>query len=278
MSSKSTSIRKPVVSGLFYPGSVHELEKNIQSYLSSVSIPDDVVNAHINAIIVPHAGYVYSGQTAAYAYNAVMNKSYDAIIVVGPSHKKYFKGISLYPGDAYRTPLGDVKIDKELRDDMIDENNRIVLSDEGHIEEHSIEVQLPFLQLIFGDFQFVPVVMGDQTRSTVEKLSRKIDEICHRKNALLIASTDLSHYYPYESAVNIDSGVIDAVSRYDHDGLMTRLEQRHVEACGGGPMVAVMEASKLLGGKVSHVLHYCNSGDVSGDKSAVVGYLAASMS
>ncbi len=278
MFGKGATIRQPAVSGMFYSGNASELKKSVETFLHDAPAPEEITNENIRAVIVPHAGFIYSGQTAAYAYNVIKDKKYDAVVIVGPSHRKYFRGISLYPGEAYRTPLGDVAIDKELRDDMVDENDRIVLSDEGHIEEHSIEVQLPFLQLIFGDFLFVPVVMGDQSRSFVDKLARKLDEVAHRRNVLLIASTDLSHYYPYESAVTIDKGVIDSVERYDHDELMTRLEQRSVEACGGGPMVAVMQASKLLGCKKSSVLYYCNSGDVSGDKSAVVGYLAASMS
>jgi MEMO1 family protein len=278
MSGKGVTIRQPAVSGLFYPGSASELRKSVEEYLHDAVVPRELANENVRAIIVPHAGYIYSGQTAAYAYNIVRDRKFDAVVIVGPSHRKYFRGISLYRGDAYRTPLGDVPIDTELRDDFVDENARIVLSDEGHIDEHSIEVQLPFLQLLLGEFHFIPVVMGDQTRSFVDTLARKLDEVLHRKNVLLVASTDLSHYYPYESAVNIDKGVIDSVTRYDQDGLMYRLEQRHVEACGGGPMVAVMQASKLLGCTKSTVLHYCNSGDVSGDKSAVVGYLAASMS
>jgi len=278
MIGKNKSVRQPAVAGLFYPGSAPELKRNVETYMNKAPLPEEGTPEKIRAAIVPHAGYVYSGQTAAYVYKAISSNSYDAIVVVGPSHRKYFQGITLYPGESYRTPLGDVMIDKELRDDMVDEDNRIVVSDEGHIEEHSIEVQLPFLQSLFGDFQFVPVVMGDQSRSFVQSLSRKLDEVFHKKKVLLIASTDLSHYYPYESAVNIDKGVIDSVDRYDSDELMRRLEQRHVEACGGGPMVAVMEASKLLGCTESNILHYCNSGDVSGDKSAVVGYLAATMS
>lgn len=278
MVSGKKTIRQSAVSGMFYPGNPSALRKAVDTYLHDAPVPDDIVNENIKAVIVPHAGYIYSGQTAAYAYNAIKERKYDAVVIVGPSHRKYFRGISVYPGTAYRTPLGDVSLDTELRDDMIDENENIVLSDEGHTDEHSIEVQLPFLQIVLGDFQFVPVVMGDQSRAYVEKLARKLDEVVHRKNVLLIASTDLSHYYPYESAVSIDRGVIDSVNRYDHEELMHRLEQRHVEACGGGPMVAVMQAAKLLGGRKSTVLHYCNSGDVSGDKSAVVGYLAASMS
>jgi len=278
MMRKSESVRHPAVAGLFYPGKASALKRDVETYLHDTPLKKEIAREKIKAVIVPHAGYVYSGQTAAYVYNAIKDNTYDAIVVVGPSHRKYFKGITLYPGDAYRTPLGDVSIDKELRDDMIDEDKSIVLSDEGHVEEHSIEVQLPFLQLIFGDFQFVPVVMGDQSRTFVETLSRKLDEVFHKKKVLLIASTDLSHYYPYESAVNIDKGVIESVERFDNDELMRRLEQRHVEACGGGPMVSVMEASKLLGCTQSNILHYCNSGDISGDKSAVVGYLAATMS
>ncbi len=278
MSGNKTKIRKPAVSGLFYSANTSELRRSVETYLNSATLPERVVDQNIKAVIVPHAGYVYSGLTAAYAYKAIKSEEYDAVVIVGPSHRKHFRGISLFPGDAYRTPLGEVAINKKLRDELIDEEERIFLSDDGHIEEHSIEVQLPFLQLIYGDFQFVPVIMGDQSRDYVDTLARKLEKVLHRKNVLLIASTDLSHYYPYETAVDLDKRVIDSVSRYDNEELMGRLEQREVEACGGGPMVAVMKSSKLLGSQTSMILHYCNSGDISGDKSAVVGYLAASLS
>lgn len=278
MSETEANIRPPAVSGLFYSANTSELKRSVETYLRNASLENEIFNEDIRAIIVPHAGFIYSGQTAAYAYKAIKSKKYDAVVIVGPSHRKYFRGISLFPGDAYRTPLGEVAINKELRSEMIDEDEQIVLSDEGHLEEHSIEVQLPFLQLLYGDFQFVPVIMGDQSRTYVDRLARKLENVLHHKNVLLIASTDLSHYYPYETAVDIDKRAIDSVARYDNEELMERLEQREVEACGGGPMVAVMQSSKLLGCQTSSVLHYCNSGDVSGDKSAVVGYLAALMS
>ncbi len=278
MSDKENKIRQPTVSGLFYSANTSELKRSVETYLHNVSLPKNIVDENIKAVIVPHAGFVYSGQTAAYVYKAIKSKKYDAVVIVGPSHRKYFRGISLFPGDAYRTPLGEVAINKELRNELADGDEQIIISDDGHVEEHSIEVQLPFLQLIYGDFQFVPVIMGDQSRVFVEKLARKLEKVLYHKNVLLIASTDLSHYYPYETAVDIDKRAIDSVARYDNEELMERLEQREVEACGGGPMVAVMQSSKLLGCQTSSVLHYCNSGDVSGDKSAVVGYLAASMS
>jgi MEMO1 family protein len=273
---KNKQTRPPAVAGLFYSGRAQELRDDVDRYLASVETDPSVKGKNIRAIIVPHAGYVYSGQTAAYSYKAVAEQKFDAVVIVGPSHREYFKGISVYPGDAYRTPLGEVTIDTDLREELIDENNRIVLSDNGHGSEHCIEVQLPFLQRLYGDFRFVPVIMGEQSAAFMQLLARKLSAIARTKNVLLVASTDLSHYYPYETAVNLDAIILKTVERFDPDELMMRLEQRHAEACGGGPMVSVMQAARQADCTESAVLHYCNSGDVSGDKSAVVGYLAAS--
>lgn len=278
MFGKDKTIRPPAVSGMFYDGNAAELKRTVNALLSNARVPEQTAPENIRAVIVPHAGYMYSGQTAAYAYKAIQAKKYDAVIVVGPSHRKYFRGISVFPGDAYRTPLGDVAIQKELRDEMVDESAGIELSEIGHVDEHSIEVQLPFLQLLYGSFEFVPVIMGDQGRDYVVKLARKLENVLKNKNVLLVASTDLSHYYPQEAAIAMDKRVVQTVEGYDPDELMDQLEQKSVEACGGGPMVSVMKVSKLLGCNKASVLNYCTSGDVSGDMSAVVGYLAASIS
>jgi MEMO1 family protein len=278
MPGKDKTIRPPAVSGLFYDRNPADLKRTVLGLLGNVHLPVKSSPGYVRALIVPHAGYYYSGQTAAYAYGAVKDKEYDAVIVVGPSHRKYFRGISVFPGDAYRTPLGDVVVHKELRDELVDRNLGIELSENGHEDEHSIEVQLPFLQLLYGSFEFVPVIMGDQSSDFVKKLAKKLESVLKNKNVLLVASTDLSHYHPYETAMIMDKRLISSVERYNPDELMSRIEERSVEACGGGPMVSVMQASKLLGCKKASVLNYCTSGDVSGDKSAVVGYLAASLS
>jgi len=226
-------------------------------------------------IVSPHAGYMYSGFTAAHGYRALKGKKFDAVIVVGPSHQEYFDGISVYPGTSYRTPLGEVPIHQDVRTQLVRHGKPLSLSVAGHRTEHSVEVQVPFLQRVFGSFSFVPVVMGDQSPELCTALADAIVSAAAGRNILLVASSDLSHYHPYEEAVALDRRVIDLVETFEPHRLMESLEHHHLEACGGGPIVAVMLAAKQLGANTARVVHYCNSGDVTGDKGAVVGYLSA---
>lgn len=269
----SSSMRAAAVAGSFYPSSPKTLQREVDEFLERVELPRH--SGKIYGLVSPHAGYMYSGLTAAHAYGPVKGKTFDAVIVVGPSHQEYFQGISIFPGAGYRTPLGNVPIHEDLRSRIAREDKGIMISSAGHRTEHSVEVQLPFLQRVLGSFSFVPVVMGDQTADLARNLADAIASAATGMNVLLAASSDLSHYHPYDDAVSLDRRVIDLVEAFDPIGLMDRLEHRQVEACGGGPIVAVMLAAKKLGAKTSHVVHYCNSGDVSGEKGAVVGYLSA---
>ena len=167
MSNKFT-VRPPTVAGLFYEILPDILQKNIEEYLENARVPKP--KGTIRALVSPHAGYVYSGFAAAHAYKMIEGNKYDCVIVVGPSHREYFNGISIYPGDAYETPLGVIQINKEIREELLKENASIISSDEGHRSEHSIEVQMPFLQCVFGEFSFVPIIMGDQRRQLCNDL------------------------------------------------------------------------------------------------------------
>ncbi len=269
------SVRPPAVAGLFYPSLAAVLSRDVDDMLFRTQ--ECVVSGELIGLIAPHAGYIYSGLTAATGYKLLKNKKFDSIIIVGPSHREYFDGISIFPGDAYRTPLGDARVDEAIRTELIKECSAIELSHAGHRSEHAIEVQLPFLQKLFGTVTFVPIVMGDQRREYCVMLAEAIAKVATQKRILLIASSDLSHYHPYDSAVVLDRKVIREVEDFAADNLMQKLETQEVEACGGGPMVSVMHAARLLGAKQSHVLYYCNSGDVTGEKDAVVGYLSAAL-
>jgi AmmeMemoRadiSam system protein B len=153
-------VRRPAVAGMFYDDSPVALRKNIDAFLAQVQ--NSPFHGTLKGIVAPHAGYVYSGLTAAHAYKLLEGKQYDCVILVGPSHREYFDGISLYSGDAYETPLGRVSIHKELRSALAKESKTIVVSNAGHRSEHSLEVQLPFLQRVLGEFSFVPIIMGEQ--------------------------------------------------------------------------------------------------------------------
>lgn len=268
-----SSIRPPAVAGAFYPASSRTLQRDVDDLLEKAA-PTKTAGSVIG-LVSPHAGYVYSGLTAAHAYKVLKGRTFDAVIVVGPSHQEYFQGISIYPGASYRTPLGTVPIHEGLRSKLVQENKRIVLLEAGHRGEHSVEVQLPFLQRVLGEFSFVPVVMGDQTLELCENLAEAIAFAVSGLDVLLVASSDLSHYHPYAEAVLLDSRVIELVELFEPSELMEKLNHRELEACGGGPIVAVMLAAQKLGAGNARVLHYCNSGDITGEKDAVVGYLSA---
>lgn len=265
--------REPTAAGLFYPELKIVLEREVDEFL--LRAKSNRVKGTIRGLIAPHAGYPYSGLTAAAGYRLLKGASYDAVVVVGPSHREYFSGISLYPGSSYKTPLGELPIHDELRNALADCHPSIKFSEEGHRHEHSIEVHVPFLQRALGKTSFVPVVMGDQNKETCMVLAQAIASACNGRNVLLVASSDLSHYHPYKEATELDRKVIDVVERFLPEDLLRLLEEEEVEACGGGPMAVVMLASRQLGANKSKALAYCNSGDVTGEKDAVVGYCSA---
>ena len=270
-------IRESVIAGTWYPGDPGTLKATVQGYLDAVPEPEDkkLSAAPPTALIVPHAGYRYSGQVAAHAYKRLQNASFDTIFVIAPSHRVRFPGVSIYDGAGYRTPMGTVPIDRETATDLQQGDNRIRYVPEAHAREHALEIQLPFLQTVLGDFKLVPLVMGDQSLSTCRWLSEKVASAARGKSALIVASTDLSHYHSYETARDLDQVVLDRVAAFDPEGLSRRLASGDCEACGGGPMVTAMLAARHLGADAARVLHYANSGDVAGDKSRVVGYMAA---
>lgn len=268
-------VREPAVAGAFYPGTEEALRDAVSSMLDTVEqVP---VKGRVVALISPHAGYMYSGQVAAHAYNLVRGKGFDAVVVVAPSHHAYFGGSSIYTEGPYRTPLGLIKVDGDLAQAIMDSDESIKFNRQAHTREHSLEVQLPFLQIAVGDFKLVPIVMGDQSLETCKRLAHAIVSGSKGKNILLVASTDLSHFHPYDEAVRLDRIVIKHIEQYDYEGLADDLAKRKCEACGGGPTITVMIAAQELGASKALILKYANSGDVTGDKSGVVGYVAAAL-
>lgn len=266
-------IRRSTVSGSFYPGEPEALSLQIEGFLSKVQ-PNGL--GDIKAVVSPHAGYIYSGQVAAYSFRQLQDKKYDSIIIIAPSHAEYFDFISVYHGDAYETPLGLVEVDKERVDRLESSHPDIKKTHSGHVSEHSLEVQLPFLQTVLGGgIQIVPLVMGNQSRENITALGNSVGELFSGENVLIVASTDLSHYHPYDDAVAMDTHVENIIETFDSQKLIDGLLQDKAEMCGGGPVASAMIASRLMGADSSKVLKYTNSGDVSGDRSAVVGYLSA---
>lgn len=269
----TNEIRQPAVAGMFYEKEPLKLKKNIQSFLENVNPPE--IKGEIIGLVSPHAGYFYSGKTAAFGYKLIEGKKYDTVIVVSPSHYEYFRGISIYNGAAYQTPFGLIEIDQDLRDELRDYNSIIEFSKRGHGREHALEVQLPFLQTVLGEFKLLPIIIGDQEKNIVFSLAEILSEVLKNKNVLMIASSDLSHYFPQDIANSLDSRIERLINDYDEETLIDELEKEKVQACGGGPMVAVMRASKLLGANKSQVLYRNDSSEASGEKNQVVGYLSA---
>jgi len=270
-------VREPAVAGSFYPSEPVELSKMIAGFLSKVTKRG--YGDRIAGLVVPHAGYVYSGQVAAHAYKELEGLDYDTVFVISPSHSIYFRGASVYNGGAYKTPLGEVTTEAGLAEELASLSKVVEISEAGHSSgygrgEHALEVQLPFLQIALGGFKLVPVIMGEQDLTTSEVLGRSIAVVASGKKALIVASSDLSHFHPSEAAERLDQVVIDDFNGFDHRALASDLARGRAEACGAGPMIVAMAASKELGATRCETLKYAHSGHVSGDHSSVVGYMA----
>jgi len=265
-------IRHQQVAGYFYPADKDKLQKDIALMLQ-VAKPEKAFN-NIFGIVSPHAGYMYSGKTAAFAYNLLKDKFYKTVIIISPSHAEYFPGISIFDGDAYETPLGIVEIDQILVD-MLVENSKIIFRGiQGHRKEHALEVQIPFLQTVLKNFKIVPIVMGDQSKMFVDELAEKISKVVD-DNTLVVASSDMSHFYSAEEAERLDSVVEKRINDFDFEQLLKDLDDHECEACGGGPIAVMMKTASLKNIDKSLVISRSDSGDVTGDKSEVVGYLSA---
>ena len=280
MNDEKLDIRRPAVAGMFYPKSPSELASTIAGYFSEVKkIP---VDGRPEVLIVPHAGYEYSGKTAAYAYKLLEGEQYDTVIVISPSHRVFYQGSSVYNGDGYETPLGIVEIDKELSQKIATIHPKVYFSHMGHgtgasRQEHALEVQLPFLQVVLGKFKLVAIVMCEQENDTINALTETLAAVVKGTNTLIVVSTDLSHEHSNEQARQMDGKIQKAVEAYEPDRLWDLLESGKGEACGGGPMVAAMKAAKRLGAHRTHILNYTTSAETTGDFSSVVGYLSAAI-
>jgi len=272
--SEKLKIRRPAVAGMFYPEEKITLDQEVATVLEEAREID--LQGEIIGMIVPHAGYMFSGGVAARAYRQVFESDVDIVVIIAPSHSEYFTEITIFDGDGYSTPLGILPVDKELAAELVEKSPHIILSDKGHrFEEHALEVQLPFLQKIFDTFRFVPIVMGEHSQDNIQSLANSLASVLKDKKAIIIASTDLSHYYDDEKANSLDQVVVHDIEDFNEEKLFQDLQSGKCEMCGGGPVVATMKACKLLGATKSKVLLYRNSGDISGDKSEVVGYLSA---
>ncbi len=272
-------IRPTAVAGHWYPGTRDSLAREVDRHLAAAGQGE--TSGCPRAIIAPHAGLVYSGPVAAWAYALVRECRYGAVVLVGPSHFVGFHGVSIWPRGEWQTPLGAVPVAEPLAAAIISASDAVVEHADAHGREHSLEMQLPFVARLLPGVPIVPLVMGFQTRETATALGNALAgavAACSEPDGvLLVASSDLSHYEDATVAARLDGVVLQYVEALDANGLMDALEQEPRHACGGGPMVSVLHAAAKLGATRARVLRYADSGDVSGDKSSVVGYMAAAI-
>ena len=270
-------VRQAGVAGSFYPADPKTLSTMIDDMLAHATPP--AIQGPILAVVAPHAGYQYSGPVAAYTYAALKGRRYSRVVVIAPSHYEAFDFTSVYEGDAYVTPLGTVQVDRAFARQLAKMSSTMRLSGQGHDPtkagaEHAIEVQLPWLQRVLGEFTLVPIVMGDHSYENSRALGVALAKLIQGGDTLIVASSDLSHYHPYDEAVKIDGKTLNALQRWDYFSMSRNFQSRIWEACGGAPIVSAMIAAERMGANQALVLKYANSGDTAGDHSRVVGYSA----
>lgn len=272
------NIRRSIIAGSWYPGDAETLRHQIGEYLGAAK--GSQAGGRLLGLIVPHAGYMYSGLTAAQAYRSIDPEVISSVVIVGPSHSALFEGAAVCGSWAWETPLGRVEIDSELSQKVITQDAKYIHDDpSAHAKEHSLEIQLPFLQIMLKPgFKIVPIMLFDHSLASCDRLAQALAQATKgRDDVLLVASSDLSHYHPDPEAKRLDKRVVEAVRAFDPEKLAGDLAFEKCEACGGGPIVTVMLACRYLGGDRAVVFDHRTSGDVTGDRRQVVGYLAAGL-
>jgi AmmeMemoRadiSam system protein B len=273
-------VRRPSQAGTFYAGTAESLKAQIEQCfthkLGPGEIPKTVKDGPHNLVgfVSPHAGYMYSGPVAAHGYyNLALDGKPEIIVILGPNHTGQGSAIAAINEGAWRTPLGDVQIDTPTADLIVKESKIVDLDDTAHMFEHSIEVQLPFLQYLYGsDFRFVPIAFLMQDLESSREVGKATAKALMNKNAVIIASSDMTHYEPQKSVEKKDNMVIEAIEKMDESRLYAVIEDYGISACGYGPIIALITAAKALSVRNAKLLCHATSGDVTGDFSAVVGY------
>jgi AmmeMemoRadiSam system protein B len=269
-----TLIRQPSSAGTYYSKQKNILEREVAVFLESSS-PIDVPK-RVYGMVVPHDPYIVCGGVAARAYRQIMDIDVEYVVVISSSLHTYFEEISLFKGDAYATPMGNANVDKDLVWKITNQNPRLIASTLGHeVDEYNIEVQLPFLIHVLGNFKLIPVVMGNQDNENIKILSDALSAVFANKKVLIVASSNLSSNHNYERAGIIDKRSISHLENFENDKLNTDFQDGSVEMSAGGAVVTMMNVCKKLGANKSRVLLYRNSGDMGNAKDSVVGYASA---
>ena len=272
------NVRLPVVAGRFYAGSEDSLREQIENCFTDPHGPGKIPKVEegprkIAGLVSPHAGYPYSGPVAAHGFSKLASDGKpETVIIVGPNHSGMGTNVSVDTSDFWKTPLGTVPVNKETRDEIVERSEVIELDSRAHSREHSIEVQIPFLQYLFGDdFQIVPICMRTQnisaSREIGEAIAKAIDE-----ETLIVASTDLTHYESQKAAEEKDREAIEKMKGLDWEGLVKLVSEKSLSVCGYGPVASTILASKNAGAKKGELFKYATSGDTAGPSNQVVGY------
>jgi len=271
----SEEIRPSILAGTWYPKNPEKLKNMIQRYLDNVEMP--FIRGRIFGLICPHAGYMYSGQTAAYGYKQLIQREIDVVAILCPMHH-YGPGNYIVNGDiAYETPLGDVTINRHLLDRL---RTYVKIEEMFFDQEHAIEIQLPFLQSVLDNFTILPIMIGHNDVNDVESIVSGLVEVLHDQRALLIASSDMHHMNDYDAVKSNDAVIVDAFMTYNLSNIRNALSAPGCSVCGRVPVSIILEAAKRLGAITVQVLNQTNSADVIGSYipgQYTVGYLSAAI-
>jgi len=273
-------VRRACQAGMFYAGTAASLRVQIEECFTHrlgpglVPKPLEKGPRQILGLVCPHAGYMYSGPVAAHSYHSLaLDGTPETFVIFGPNHTGYGSALALMNEGCWRTPLGDVEIDVEVANEILRESDLIDIDESAHRYEHSIEVQLPFLQFLYGSrFKFVPICFLMQDLESSREVGQAVAKALQDRDAVLIASTDMTHYEPQKAANMKDRMALDAIEKMDEELFYHTVEAHRISMCGYGPVVALITAVKKLGAKKAELLCYKTSGDVTGDHSSVVGY------
>ena len=269
-------IRTPAVAGMFYPNEKNKLVKLMEDCFEHILGPEKNFQKNdgkkIFGVICPHAGFVYSGPIACHSFNSISSESPELFIIIGPNHWGIGRSVATMKNCQWETPLGKVEVDSESAEEICQISENIESDYFSHTREHSLEVQIPFLQKIFTDFKILPISLVNQSKKIAKDVGLSIAKIAKKKNVMIIGSSDFTHYEPNEFAYEQDLALIEPILEMNVDKFYDVLEKRKITACGYGAIASTIIACKELGAKKGELLKYATSGDVTGDKSSVVGY------
>ncbi|GAM09241.1 MEMO1 family protein [Geobacter sp. OR-1] len=268
----SAEIKEPAVAGAFYPGDKAILQKTVDGFMASAGKQE--AQGRLLTLLAPHAGYQFSGAVAANSYAQLKGSGVTTVILLGPSHYTHLNGAAVYAKGSFRTPLGLVAVNEKIAAQLLDKKSGVVFDRNPFAREHSLEVQLPFIQRVLPAASIVPVIVGAPTRESYQSLAESLAKALKDPKTVLIVSSDLSHYHDRETAGQMDRTVIDAVERLSVNDLEGLLSNGNGEACGGYPLIYALAAVRSLGATNGQLYRYADSGDVTGDNKKVVGYAA----